>query len=313
LDLRFGGQFNDNATYVGNAMSQLKYSGSRYATFCQQVKALGSHQSTRQGPSKELTLTNFEVIPYDYIPAAQARKFNLGFGFAELASLLTGIDNIEVFTKHIGDYARFSTDGVRLDNSYGSRAATSIMRCLEILSNPDTEDARYAVATINRSSSDLWSKSAHVPCTLSIQWLVRDGKLHQQVNMRSNDVVKGVAYDVFSFGLLHMIMAQNLGLRVGLYVQTAGSLHAYAFDYKLIDNMTNDEPMLLDFENKFDFTDVGLLGQCLLSEDFSLLPDSWLKDIALASFARWDKTLFVQVSAGNRDVLSRTNFLDGKV
>ena len=288
---------------MGKAM--LSYSGSQYATFCKAVKQNGFPQDTRQGMSSELIMESFSVKPYDYIPAAESRRFNLGFGFVEAVSLLTGLDNIELFTRHIKSYGQFSTDGLRLDNSYGSRASDSIAKCLEILGSSDTEDARYAVTTINNSSTDLWSKSKHVPCTLSIQFLSRRGQLHQMVNMRSNDVFKGCAYDVFSFGLLHVIMAQNLGLRVGRYVTTAGSLHCYEYDYNTVDSMTNDSPLLLDFSHEFDIADTVLLGQCLLSEDFSTLPNSWMKDIALASFARWQPELMLQVGEKNLPVLRK--------
>lgn len=291
----------------------LEYSGSSYATFCQQVKALGTDQPTRQGMSKELTMTSFEVTPGDYIPAAKTRKFNLGFSLAEFVSLVTGIDSIGVFTRHISNYSKFSTDGVRLDNSYGGRAHSQIARCLEILGNVETEDARYAVVTINNGSTDLWTKSGHLPCTLSIQWLVRNGELLQQVNMRSNDIVKGVSYDVASFGWLHIFMAQNLGLKVGKYVQTAGSLHCYEYDYDLVNSMTNDEPLLLDYSKHFNALDLPKLAVAVLTEDFSTLPVSWVTDLAFASFARWDKSLFNKVSSSNRDVLARTHFLRDKV
>ena len=65
------------------------------------------------------------------------------------------------------------------------------------------------------------------PCTLSLQFLLRDGRLNLTTTMRSNDVWTGVPYDMFSFCSMQVMMAMTLGVGVGTYTHQAGSLHIY--------------------------------------------------------------------------------------
>ena len=70
------------------------------------------------------------------------------------------------------------------------------------------------------------------PCTVSLQFLIRDNKLHLTVYMRSNDIWLGFPYDVFSFTCMQIKMAMELGYDVGEYTHIAGSLHLYTRNKK---------------------------------------------------------------------------------
>jgi len=87
--------------------------------------------------------------------------------------------------------------------------------------------------------------SKDVPCTLSLQLLIRDRRLHMVVNMRSNDVVWGLPHDVFSFTCLQEVLMLELreaGVPVddlGAYHHHAGSLHVYDTHFDLMAKVTN--------------------------------------------------------------------------
>jgi thymidylate synthase len=66
-----------------------------------------------------------------------------------------------------------------------------------------------------------------VPCTVSIQFLVRNGQLDLITHMRSNDLYFGFPYDVFLFTFWHEMMSLDLGLPLGRYHHFVGSLHIY--------------------------------------------------------------------------------------
>jgi hypothetical protein len=89
--------------------------------------------------------------------------------------------------------------------------------------------------------------SKDVPCTISIQLLIRDRKLHMIVNMRSNDVVWGLPYDVFSFTCLQeafLYMLQERGVPVddlGSYHHHAGSLHIYDTHFELAKDVAAED------------------------------------------------------------------------
>jgi thymidylate synthase len=92
-------------------------------------------------------------------------------------------------------------------------------------------DSRRAVMHINQPPDlgrAVGAGSKDVPCTMSLQLLIRDRKLHMHVLMRSNDVVWGMPYDVFSFTCLQeafLYLLQEQGVPVdglGCYHHTAG-------------------------------------------------------------------------------------------
>jgi len=68
------------------------------------------------------------------------------------------------------------------------------------------------------------------PCTLGIQYLIRDGELHTIVNMRSNNAFSVLPYDVYNFTRLQILVSDVLGVKVGRYYHTVNSLHIYKRD-----------------------------------------------------------------------------------
>jgi len=66
-----------------------------------------------------------------------------------------------------------------------------------------------------------------VPCTLALQFLLRDGELNLVATMRSNDVWLGMPYDVFCFTVIQQLIAAAVGAEPGWYQHQAGSLHLY--------------------------------------------------------------------------------------
>jgi len=84
-------------------------------------------------------------------------------------------------------------------------------------------------------SGDLNGRHKDVPCTCTLQFLQRGGKLDLIVYMRSNDAVKGFPHDTFCFTMLQEIAARALALDLGSYKHCVGSFHLYDTD---IDNAT---------------------------------------------------------------------------
>ena len=89
-----------------------------------------------------------------------------------------------------------------------------------------TNDPNSRQAVIHIKTADT-NPSKDVNCTVCIQFLIREGKLHATVYMRSNDIWMGFPYDVFSFTAMQCRMAMELGVGIGTYTHIAGSLHLY--------------------------------------------------------------------------------------
>jgi thymidylate synthase len=88
------------------------------------------------------------------------------------------------------------------------------------------ENSRKAVIQLF-DGSDLAAVYKDIPCTCTLQFMVRDKRLNLTASMRSNDAYKGLPHDVFSFTMIQEIMARTLGLEVGDYTHFACSLHVY--------------------------------------------------------------------------------------
>lgn len=65
------------------------------------------------------------------------------------------------------------------------------------------------------------------PCTLSVGFVIDDGMLNMNVNMRSNDIWYGFCNDQYCFSELQKIVAKELGLPIGWYYHHAHDLHLY--------------------------------------------------------------------------------------
>ncbi len=93
----------------------------------------------------------------------------------------------------------------------------------EIKRNPDSR--RLIVSAWNVADID---KMALAPCHALFQFYVAGGRLSCQMYQRSADVFLGVPFNIASFALLTMMMAQVCGLEAGDFVHTFGDVHLYS-------------------------------------------------------------------------------------
>lgn len=205
------------------------------------------YQSAPRGkPIKELIAPSFTLMnPRNRLILNPLRAVNYGFAVGELCWYVRGENDLATMLYYNKRMGQFSDDGKTINSAYGKRmfrnrwVGTGPVRSqlddviAELKKDPES---RRAVMHINEPE-DLYNAanygSKDVPCTMSIQLLIRDRKLHMHVLMRSNDVVWGLPYDVFSFTCLQeafLYMLQDAGVPVddlGQYHHTAGSLHVY--------------------------------------------------------------------------------------
>jgi thymidylate synthase len=126
----------------------------------------------------------------------------------------------------------------------------------QIKSNPDSR--RLIVNAWN--VADL-PKMALMPCHTMFQFYVAEGKLSCQLYQRSADVFLGVPFNIASYALLTMMMAQVCDLEAGEFIHTFGDVHIYNNHVEQVNLQLSRKPFPLpsmklnpEIKNIFDFT-----------------------------------------------------------
>ncbi len=110
----------------------------------------------------------------------------------------------------------------------------------QIRQTPDSR--RMIVSAWNVGQLD---KMALMPCHALFQFYVSDGKLSCQLYQRSADIFLGVPFNIASYALLTMMMAQVTGLKPGEFVHTLGDAHIYTNHFDQIRLQLTREPRTL--------------------------------------------------------------------
>lgn len=155
------------------------------------------------------------------------RKTQYRFMAAEAHWILSGKDDLAGIAPWNERMREFSDDGESLWGAYGPRVADQLNHVLKCLAND--ADTRQAVITTWRPNP---IKTRDTPCTVAIDFKIRNGLLHTQVFMRSSDAWLGLPYDCFTFCALNWLVCARLrvhGVAVvpGALFLTAASSHLY--------------------------------------------------------------------------------------
>jgi len=170
--------------------------------------------------------------PTRSIVTSPIRKMPMRYAVGELAWYLAGSNRVSDISRFAKKWVDISDDGVTNNSAYGYRIQQMFgfdqWEYVKGLLQKDP-NTRQAVIHIKNASN---VPTKDTPCTVYLQFFLRDEQLHLSVHMRSNDIWMGVPYDMFSFCFLQMKMAMELGVYVGSYTHYAGSLHMYQRDYE---------------------------------------------------------------------------------
>jgi len=129
----------------------------------------------------------------------------------------------------------------------------------QIKNSPDSR--RIIVSAWNVADIEEMAKSGLPPCHTLFQFYVADGRLSCQLYQRSADTFLGVPFNIASYALLTLMVAQVTGLQPGDFVHTLGDTHLYLNHLEQVDKQLAREPrplpkMLLNpnITSIFDFT-----------------------------------------------------------
>jgi thymidylate synthase len=110
----------------------------------------------------------------------------------------------------------------------------------DIQNNPDSR--RLIVSAWNPKDIPVMAKSGLPPCHTLFQFYVSEGRLSCQLYQRSADVLLGVPFNIASYALLTLMIAQVAGLRPGDFVHTFGDAHLYSNHLEQVEEQLSREP-----------------------------------------------------------------------
>lgn len=99
--------------------------------------------------------------------------------------------------------------------------------------------------TISPQANVAANKMALAPCHTMFQFYVADGKLSCQLYQRSADIFLGVPFNIASYALLTMMVAQVCGLQCGEFVHTFGDAHLYSNHTEQVETQLSRQPGVL--------------------------------------------------------------------
>ena len=200
-------------------------------------------------------------------PLVTTKKLHLKSIIHELLWFLAGDTNIKYLTNNgVRIWNEWADEDGNLGHIYGyqwrswptpdGRHIDQISNVIDSIKNkPDSR--RHIVSAWNVGELD---KMNLPPCHILVQFYVADGKLSCQLYQRSADVFLGVPFNIASYALLTLMMAQVTSLQPGDFVHTFGDVHIYSNHLEQVKLQLTRKPFPLptmkinpEIKNIFDF------------------------------------------------------------
>lgn len=202
-------------------------------------------QASRAGSTRELLHTHFMLVnPRERWVHSRGSPINPAFAIAEVLWMLAGRQDsafLNYFNRGLPKYAGLGPTyhgayGHRLRHHFGFDQLEHAYLALQ-----SNADSRQIVLQIWDPRIDLPKEegkpvAADIPCNVMSLLKIRDGVLEWMQIVRSNDLFRGLPYNLVQFTTLQEVMAGWLGVHVGAYHQISDSLHLYLSDESEIQN-----------------------------------------------------------------------------
>ena len=203
----------------------------------------------------------------DGFPLLTTKKVFLKGIIYELLWFLKGDTNIKFLTDHnVHIWDEWADENGDLGYVYGKqwrswkatdgKVIDQISQVVDLIKN-HPNSRRILVTAWNPAEID---KMALPPCHCLFQFYVADGKLSCQLYQRSADTFLGVPFNIASYALLTMMLAQVCGLEPGEFIHTTGDTHIYLNHLEQVNEQLSREPRPLpkmiinpDVKSIFDF------------------------------------------------------------
>ncbi|MEM6718441.1 MAG: thymidylate synthase [Bacteroidota bacterium] len=211
-------------------------------------------------------------------PMVTTKKLHLKSIIHELLWFIKGDTNVKYLQENgVRIWNEWADENGDLGPVYGhqwrnwnSESIDQLAQVIETLkSNPNSRRMMVSAwnpsvlpdTSVSFSENVANGKAALPPCHAFFQFYVADGKLSCQLYQRSADVFLGVPFNIASYALLTMMMAQVCGYEYGDFIHTFGDAHIYSNHFEQVELQLTREPYPLptmkinpNVKSIFDFT-----------------------------------------------------------
>ncbi len=238
---------------IGIQFSQAGFDVRQYLDLLRRVRETGAQKGDRTGTGTVSVFGHqmrFDLA--DGFPMLTTKKLHLRSIIHELLWFLQGDTNIKYLNENgVSIWDEWADENGDLGPVYGHQwrswpakdggTIDQISNVVEqIKTNPNSR--RLIVTAWNPADVD---SMALPPCHCLFQFYVADGRLSCQLYQRSADIFLGVPFNIASYALLTMMVAQVTGLKLGEFVHTLGDAHLYMNHLDQTDEQLSREPRSL--------------------------------------------------------------------
>lgn len=240
----------------------------QYIDLLNHVITTGTQKSDRTGTGTISVFgyqSRFDLT--EGFPVLTTKKLHLKSIIHELLWFLTGDTNVKYLQERgVRIWNEWADENGELGPVYGYQwrswptpdgghidQITQVVNSIK--NNPDSR--RHLISAWNVGQIDQMKLP---PCHLLVQFYVADGKLSCQLYQRSADIFLGVPFNIASYALLTLMMAQVCGLQPGEFIHTLGDAHIYLNHMEQVKLQLSREPYPLpqmkinpDVKSIFDF------------------------------------------------------------
>jgi len=222
---------------IGNTLTDI------YEKTLKEFKKIKQIQSSQFGDTLEIL--NYSCClknPRARFIFTKNRKHSLKYLIGELIWYFSGERSIERISRYSKFWGHIADEKNEVNSNYGYKIFSKKINrksqyqyVLEELKRDSL--SRRAIMMLNLIDEDYYQmhETKDFPCTILIQFMIRNNKLHMFVTMRSNDFVYGFCNDVVFFTILQELFAIRLGIELGYYYHSSNSEHIYEKHFPLLE------------------------------------------------------------------------------
>lgn len=209
-----------------------------FSSALHEVQRDGTMLNSREGPCREVLGWGARIIGDTLVSSSSGRRMKASYLGAEVLWYLSATPYVDMIREYAPSYPQWcdkdANGKLYMAGAAGDRIGDQLDAAAELLRRePETRQCVIA----SWEERDLKAAARHqpgtprprnLPCYVAFEAWVRNNELVWHTHMRSQDAWLGLPCDLFAFSCMQQRLAEMVGVKVGIYLHSVGSLHLYA-------------------------------------------------------------------------------------